>query len=61
MLQASNDVIKDVASRKGVKRATQDPAGEETFAKQVESLRVRDWVLLFFKTRQEFPAILGKR
>ena len=46
-----NDVIEDVASRKGVKRAMKDLAGEETYAKYVESLRVPDWVLLFFKTR----------
>ena len=44
-------MIEDVASRKGAKRAIQDPAGEETLAKYVESLRVPDWVLLFFKTR----------
>lgn len=46
-----NDVIEDVASRKGVKRAIQDLAGEETYARYIESLRVPDWVLLFFKTR----------
>ena len=46
-----NDVIEDVASRKGVKRAMQDLAGEDTYAKYVDSLRVPDWVLLFFKTR----------
>lgn len=46
-----NDVIEDVASRKGVKRAMQNLAGEETYAKYVESLRVPDWILLFFKTR----------
>ena len=45
-----NDVIKDVASRKGVKRAMKDLTGEETYAKYVESLRVPDWVL-FFETR----------
>ena len=46
-----NDVIDDVASRKGAKRAIQDLAGEETYARYIESLRVPDWVLLFFKTR----------
>jgi len=46
-----NDVIEDVALRKGVKRAIQDLAGEETYARYIESLRVPDWVLLFFKTR----------
>ena len=33
-----NDVIEDVASRKGVKRAIQDLAGEETYARYIESL-----------------------
>ena len=46
-----NDVMENVASRKGVKRALQDLAGEETYAQYIESLRVPDWVLLFFKTR----------
>ena len=46
-----NDVIRDVALRKGVKRAMKDLAGDETYAKYVESLRVPDWVLLSFKTR----------
>ena len=46
-----NDVMEDVASKKGVKRALQDLAGEETYAHYIESLRVPDWVLLFFKTR----------
>ena len=34
-----------------MKRAIQDLAGEETYARYIESLRVPDWVLLFFKTR----------
>ena len=45
------DVIEDVSSKKGVKRAMEDLAGEETMEKFVESLRVPDWVLLYFKTR----------
>ena len=45
-----NNAMEDVASKKGVKRALQDLAGEETYAHYIESLRVPDWVLLFFKT-----------
>ena len=45
-----NNIMEKVALRKGVKRALQDLAGEETYAKYIESLRVPDWVLLFFKT-----------
>ena len=44
------NAMEDVASKKGVKRALQDLAGEETYAHYIESLRVPDWVLLFFKT-----------
>ena len=43
-----NDIMEKVALRKGVKRALQDLAGKETYAKYIESLRVSDWVLLFF-------------
>ena len=46
-----NDVIEQVSVRKGVKRAVEDLVGEETYAKYVESLRVPDWVLLYFKTK----------
>ena len=58
------DVIEDVTCRKGVKRGIQDLAGEETYAKYVESLRVPDWILLFFKTRarisgQTWQAVLN--
>ena len=44
------EIIKDVASRRGVKRAMQDLAGE-TYEKYVESLRVPDWRLVLFKTK----------
>ena len=42
-----NEVMGDTATRKGVKRAMADLVGEDTYAKYVKSLRVRDWVLLF--------------
>ena len=45
------DVIEDLSSKKDVKRAMEDLAGEETMEKFVESLRVPNWMLLFFKTR----------
>ena len=51
-----NDVMENVASRKGVKRALQDLAGKETYAQYIESLRVPDWVLLFFKTRERISS-----
>ena len=46
-----NEVIEKVSVRKGVKRTVEDLIGEETFSKYVESLRVPDWILLYFKTK----------
>lgn len=46
-----NEVIERVSVRKGVKRTVEDLIGEETFSKYVESLRVPDWILLYFKTK----------
>lgn len=44
-----NNVIEDMASRKEVKRAIQDLAGEETYTQYIKSLHFPDWVLLVFK------------
>lgn len=46
-----NEVIEKVSIRRGVKRTVEDLVGEETFSKYVESLRVPDWILLYFKTK----------
>ena len=46
-----NEVVEQVSVKKGVKRAVEDLVGEETYVKYVESLRVPDWVLLYFKTK----------
>ena len=46
-----NDVVEQVSVKKGVKRAVEDLVGEDTYVKYVESLRVPDWVLLYFKTK----------
>lgn len=46
-----NEVVEDVALKKGVKRTVEELVGDETFSLYVESLRVPDWVLLYFKTK----------
>lgn len=50
-----NEVIEKVSTRRGVKRTVEDLVGEETFSKYVESLRVPDWILLYFKTKARMP------
>ena len=46
-----NEVVEKVSIRRGVKRTVEDLVGKETFSKYVESLRVPDWILLYFKTK----------
>ena len=46
-----NEIVEDVALKKGVKRTVEELVGDETFSLYVESLRVPDWVLLYFKTK----------
>ena len=51
-----SEVVKKVAVKRGVKRAVEDLVGEETYSKYVESIRVPDWVLLYFKTKGRISA-----
>ena len=46
-----DEIVEEVAVQKGIKRSVEDLVGEGTFAKYVESLRVPDWILLYFKTK----------
>lgn len=46
-----NDIVGDVAVKRGVKRTVEELVGDETFSTYVESLRVPDWLLLYFKTK----------
>lgn len=46
-----NEIVEDVALKKGFKRTVEELVGDETFSLYVESLRVPDWVLLYFKTK----------
>lgn len=46
-----NEIVEDVALKKGVKRTVEELVGDETFSLYVENLRVPDWVLLYFKTK----------
>ena len=46
-----NEIVEEVALKKGVKRSVEDLVGEGTFSKYVESLRVPDWILLYFKIK----------
>jgi len=48
-------ILNEVSVRKRVKRTVEDLIGEETFTKYVGSLRVPDWILLYFKTKARFP------
>lgn len=46
-----NEVVEIVLAKKGVKRMVLDSVGEGTYSKFVESLRVPDWILVYFKTK----------
>ncbi|XP_068689955.1 uncharacterized protein [Montipora foliosa] len=45
------EIVEDVALKKGVKRTVEELVGDQRFSLYVESLRVPDWVLLYFKTK----------
>lgn len=51
-----NEIVQDVAVKKGVKRTVEELVGDDTFSKYMESLRVPDWVLLYFKTKARVSA-----
>ena len=46
-----NEIVEEVAVKRGVKRGVEELVGEETLDRYVESLRVPDWILLYFKTK----------
>ena len=46
-----NEVAERVSVKRGVKRAVEELVGDETYSRYVESMRVPDWVLLYFKTK----------
>ncbi|PFX20937.1 hypothetical protein AWC38_SpisGene14591 [Stylophora pistillata] len=46
-----NEIVEDVALKKGVKRTVEELVGDKTFSLYAESLRVPDCVLLYFKTK----------
>ena len=46
-----NEIVQDVAVRKGVKRTVEELVGDDTFSRYMESLHVPDWVLLYFKAK----------
>ncbi|KAJ7333694.1 hypothetical protein OS493_015777 [Desmophyllum pertusum] len=46
-----NEIVEEMAVKRGVKRTVEDLVGEETLGKYVETLRVPDWVLLYFKAK----------
>ena len=46
-----NEIVEDVALKKGVKRTVEELVGDETFSLYVESLQVPDWVSPYFKTK----------
>lgn len=48
-----NKIMENVAAKKGVKRTMLDLVGEGTYSKYVESLRVPDWILVYFKTKAQ--------
>lgn len=48
-----NEVMENVSAKKGVKRTVLDLVGEGTYSKYVESLRVPDWILVYFKTKAQ--------
>ena len=51
-----NEIVQDVEVKKGVKRTVEELVGDDTFSKYMESLRVPDGVLLYFKTKARVSA-----
>ena len=44
-----NEIVEEVAVKKGVKRSVEELVGDNTLLKYVESLRVPDWKLVLFQ------------
>jgi len=45
------DVIDIVAQKKGVRQTFEELLSEETYDKYINSMRVPDWVLVYFKIK----------
>lgn len=45
-----NEIVEEVAVKRGVKRTVEELVGDDTLSKYVESLRVPDWKLVLFQT-----------
>lgn len=51
-----SDIIERLVSEEGEKKAMEELMGDEILSKYIESLRVPDWVLLYFKLEAKLPA-----
>ena len=51
-----NEIVEEVAVKKGVKRTVEELVGEDTLHKYVESLRVPDWKLVLFQAMARVSA-----
>lgn len=51
-----NEIVEEVAVKKGVKRTVEELVGDDTLFKYVESLRVPDWKLVLFQTMARVSA-----
>ena len=45
-----NEIVEEVAVKRGVKRTVEKLVGDDTLSKYVESLRVPDWTHVLFQT-----------
>jgi hypothetical protein len=46
-----NDVVEMVVVKRGVKRTVKELLGDDTMTQYIQSIRVPDWALLYFKTK----------
>ena len=51
-----NEIVKEVAVKKGVKRTVEELAGDNTLLKYIESLQVPDWKLVLFQAMARVSA-----
>lgn len=51
-----NEIVEEVAVKKGVKRSVEELVGDDTLLKYVESLRVPDWKLVLFQAMARVSA-----
>ena len=51
-----NEIVKEVAVKKGVKGTVEQLVGDDTLLKYVESLRVPDWKLVLFQAMARVSA-----